>query len=145
MRKQAFAEMFAEAWHKTSATLIKSGFKKGGIYPLNSEVISKEKYDPAAYKRWQNQYKDLTPPNTLQQLCINVINNTMSCITCASEVQTENVNVHIKNAEKPAGNTFSEDLLLQKLTQQSRNTINKKAIKLKRVAKGAEVITRTFF
>lgn len=144
MRKQAFAEMFAEAWHQTSPNVIKSGFKKGGIYPFNSEVIPKEKYDPAAYKRWQNQYKDLMPLNTLQQLCINVINNTMSCITCASEVQTQNVNVHTKNAEKPAVNTSFEDLLLQKLTQQSRNTINNNTIKLKRVAKGAEVITRTF-
>lgn len=48
MHKQAFAEMFAVAWHQTSANVTKSEFKKGGIYPFDSEVIAKEKYDPAA-------------------------------------------------------------------------------------------------
>lgn len=57
--KQAFAEIFAETWHRTSPKVIQNGFKKGGIYPFNANVIPVEKYDPHAYKRWTTSQKKL--------------------------------------------------------------------------------------
>lgn len=54
VRKQAFAQLFAEAWQQTSPEVIRNGFKKGGIHPYNPNVIPIDKYDQAAYKRWQN-------------------------------------------------------------------------------------------
>lgn len=49
LRKQSFAQMFAEAWQETKPQVIQNGFKKGGVYPFNPSIIPKNKYDPAAY------------------------------------------------------------------------------------------------
>ncbi|CAG5025126.1 unnamed protein product [Parnassius apollo] len=51
IRKKEFAEMFAQAWSQTTPKVIQNGFMKGGIYPFDPNVIPKEKYDPAAYKK----------------------------------------------------------------------------------------------
>ncbi|KAL0879446.1 hypothetical protein ABMA27_003197 [Loxostege sticticalis] len=64
LRKQIFSELFAETWRQVSPFVIQSGFRKGGIYPLNPDVIPEEKYDPAALRRWkdkvsQNKSKEL--------------------------------------------------------------------------------------
>ncbi|KAK4887358.1 hypothetical protein RN001_003629 [Aquatica leii] len=42
-----------ETWNEVSKETIVSGFRKGGICPLNENVIPEEKYDPVALKRWK--------------------------------------------------------------------------------------------
>lgn len=50
--KKSFSLLIKETWDETSPLIIQSGFKKGGIYPFDSTVISEEKFDPAALRRW---------------------------------------------------------------------------------------------
>lgn len=78
MPKQVFAKTLAATWNETSTDVIKSGFKKAGIYPLNVNVVAVEKYDPVAYKRFLKSKSDqilpLENPLTLKQLSLNYLN-----------------------------------------------------------------------
>ncbi|CAG4972554.1 unnamed protein product [Parnassius apollo] len=111
IRKKEFAEMFAQAWSQTTPKVIQNGFMKGGIYPFDPNVIPKEKYDPAAYKRWQNEmiYKggqrNLAKLKSLNQSCIDVLNKEMKIdrklqdiIHVSPENRAESVN-YAKGAE----------------------------------------------
>ena len=116
--------MFAQAWSQTTPKVIQHGFKKGGIYPFDPNVIPKEKYDPAAYKRWKNNMifkngqRNLANPKSLNQLCIDILNKEMmtnpkvqDVIHVITEKPTESVNY----------TTSFEELLLKKVTQQPQN------------------------
>uniref|UniRef100_A0A2A4K184 HTH psq-type domain-containing protein n=1 Tax=Heliothis virescens TaxID=7102 RepID=A0A2A4K184_HELVI len=131
LRKQSFAEMFAEAWQETKPQAIQNGFKKGGIYPFNPLVIPRNKFSPAAYARWQKHNMTSVTPKTLIQICIDAISKIMSP---TSE--------HKCSPLKPIA-TF-EQILLEKVSQNPQNARNNIAVKLKRIAKGAEVITKSF-
>ncbi|XP_045778739.1 uncharacterized protein LOC123876488 [Maniola jurtina] len=142
LRKQTFSELFAETWHQVSPFVIQSGFRKGGIYPLNADVIPEEKYDPAALRRWkykvsQNKSNEL---KTLKQMCLEVVNKNMSCnITSTTQFGISNPQF------PPQYETSFEELLLQKVSQHSKSgTGSNKTVKLSRAAKGSEVITRTY-
>ncbi|KAJ2937514.1 hypothetical protein O0L34_g18659 [Tuta absoluta] len=76
LRKQCFAELFAQAWQHTRPEVIQNGFRKAGIYPFNDKVIPKEKFDPKAYARWEKHV--LSQPKKLKQLCLDAINETIS-------------------------------------------------------------------
>lgn len=52
MPKWKFSLIIKNVWKETSPDLLKSGFKKAGIYPFNSEVVDKDKYDPDTYRRY---------------------------------------------------------------------------------------------
>lgn len=134
LRKKDFAAMFAETWHQTSPTVIQNGFKKGGIYPFNPNAIPQEKFDPAAVQRWKIHKTKTNDVKPLKQLCTEILNNLMfSTFQCNKKPKPDN--------QVQERHTSFEELLLQKLTYrpQSSGRVN-----LKRVAQGAEVITRTF-
>lgn len=40
---------------RTVPETISNGFKKGGIHPLDADVIPKSKFDQSALKRWEDQ------------------------------------------------------------------------------------------
>ncbi|XP_049878885.1 uncharacterized protein LOC126375862 [Pectinophora gossypiella] len=140
IRKQVFAEMFAEAWHATKSDVIRNGFKKGGIEPFNPNVIPKEKFDPAAYKRWQthNSKQNVIQPKTLKQLCTDNINRSLFS-TCLASEKPNNCTESSTTQSNPDKKTF-EELLLENFKQKPNNKTNK----LTKVAKGGEVITRTY-
>lgn len=132
LRKQYFAKMFADAWQQVKPEVIKNGFKKGGICPFNASVIPKEKFDPNAYMRWQKYtfQNYLRQPKSLKHLCVDVLN-------------FGNQNSSALNPENQDHISF-EELLLKQVAHQPQNSNNKIATKLKRVAKGGEVITKSF-
>ncbi|KAJ0179204.1 hypothetical protein K1T71_002884 [Dendrolimus kikuchii] len=153
LRKQSFAKMFAEAWQETKPQVIRNGFKKGGIYPFNPAVIPKHKYDPAAYARWQKHmapvaFKQL---KSLKQICVDEVNKIMS-YNSSTSIPNNNIAYSeildlptLEDRDSPLEPlaTF-EQLLLEKVSQHPQNSKNNIAVKLKRIAKGAEVITKTF-
>ncbi|CAG4938602.1 unnamed protein product [Parnassius apollo] len=55
MPKKVFAPALADTWRETNPNIIKSGFRKAGIFPFNAHVIPVDKYDPDAYKRYQKK------------------------------------------------------------------------------------------
>ncbi|CAG5052763.1 unnamed protein product [Parnassius apollo] len=143
IRKKEFAEMFAQAWSQTTPKVIQNGFMKGGIYPFDPNVIPKEKYDPAAYKRWQNEmiYKggqrNLAKLKSLNQSCIDVLNKEMKIDRKLQDI----IHVSAENRAESVNYGISfEELLLKKVTQKPQNS----RVKMKRIAKGAEVITHTY-
>ncbi|XP_063634481.1 jerky protein homolog-like [Cydia splendana] len=67
--KKIFSELVAEIWNDTEPRVIMNGFRKAGIYPFNSNVIPTDKYDPGAYKRWQEVKKNKPCPLEEQSSC----------------------------------------------------------------------------
>jgi hypothetical protein len=55
--KRVFSEFIGEIWNESKIENIKSGFKEGGIYPFNRNVIQNSTYDPAALKRFEAHKK----------------------------------------------------------------------------------------
>lgn len=45
LSKQEFAIVFGKIWANVSSDIIKNGFKKGEIVPVNRDVITSDKYD----------------------------------------------------------------------------------------------------
>lgn len=97
MPKKVFAQALADTWQQTNPDIIKSGFKKAGIYPFNAQVIPVDKYDPDAYKRYQKYISDahLThtqintkTPKSLNEICIELLNNQLPR---TNDTNTENV------------------------------------------------------
>lgn len=118
--KKKFSSLVGQIWKETEPEIICNGFKKGGIYPFNSNVVTKEQYDPAAYKRWEDQQR-----NPDQEL-----NNDQNQLP-----QPGPSGINVENqVEKPVD--FQE--LLLATVKQSNST---EKVKKRRVAKGAEVIT----
>ncbi|KAL0803352.1 hypothetical protein ABMA28_017415 [Loxostege sticticalis] len=85
MPKNIFSQTFADTWNETDPEVIKSGFKKAGIVPFDAQVIPKDKYDPAAYRRYEDQkisfnlqaHVSLKTPKSLKGLCVDFFN--MKC------------------------------------------------------------------
>ncbi|XP_045782901.1 uncharacterized protein LOC123879301 [Maniola jurtina] len=77
--KKEFSELFAEIWSKIKPEIIVNGFNATGIFPFNSDAVSKDNFDPKAYKRWlesksQNEDQMLDNPDSLYNLCVNIVN-----------------------------------------------------------------------
>lgn len=54
--KDEFSRILGEVWRDLNPIIIRNGFKKGGIYPFNRNVIPVEKFDPETLKRFK-QFK----------------------------------------------------------------------------------------
>lgn len=115
-------------WNNINPAVNLNGFKKAGISPFNSTVISKEKYHPEALKRFENINQ--TNANKIEIQNSETIDKYISEAGPPDEI----IVVMEDDEEQPKPNNVSfEDLLLQ--------TVKHKHTK-KRVAAGAEVITR---
>ncbi|CAK1586831.1 unnamed protein product [Parnassius mnemosyne] len=51
--KSEFARIITEIWDALNPVILSNGFKKTGIYPLNRQVIPKEKFDPLTWSKWE--------------------------------------------------------------------------------------------
>jgi hypothetical protein len=49
--KSLFSKMLGETWKDISPDSIKNGFRKAGIHPFNSKIVSEEQFVPEALKR----------------------------------------------------------------------------------------------
>ncbi|CAK1583778.1 unnamed protein product [Parnassius mnemosyne] len=106
MPKNVFSQTFADTWQETNAEIIKSGFKKTGIYPFNPE-LPQDIFEPAAYKRFKEKLRTnaLQNPKPLQNLCIDVFNKILQFAPDLEE-QVERVVTHTNTQNV----TFLSDL-----------------------------------
>ncbi|KAK4871961.1 hypothetical protein RN001_016085 [Aquatica leii] len=72
-------KLLGEIWLELKPEIICNGFRKGGIYPFNSDVIPKEKFDPLAYKRWEHHQNLKTSDQNFPE------NNPVASTTCSFE------------------------------------------------------------
>lgn len=161
--KCQFSKLIGEIWTDLSPEVIRNGFQKGGIFPFNNEVISKDQYDPLAYKRWEERNaKDTNLDNGSQVSPIAFQKSSetnqncepstsMSCQTQAEDnqlsepststfqKQSDNINTSEKTSTSSSQRTshIFEELLLATV-KQSKNDEKKSK---RRVVQGAEVIT----
>lgn len=131
--KKIFSAKVRNVWNNINPAVILNGFKKAGISPFNSTVISKEKYHPEALKRFENINQ--TNANKTEIQNSEIIDKDIS----EAGPSDENIVVMEDDEEQPEPNNVSfEDLLLQTVKQSAPNP----KVSKKRVAAGAEVITR---
>lgn len=129
--KQHFSVLIGKIWSQTESEIITNGFRKGGIYPFNSNVISAEHYDPLALKRYEVHKQNL---NLLQNVKVDQ-QETGNAANGKDNVYPEDpLFSRISNDPKVS---FQE--LLLEMVKQNRSTDNKNP--KRRIASGAEIIT----
>lgn len=120
--KAEFALLFGKIWANLDINVIKSGFRKGGIFPFNRKVISPETYDPDIWLKYQN----------IQQENNNgLIEDTIANLEPRTD-QTEDTPEQI--------DTF-KNILLE--TIRSNKPVNQVIKPRKKISSGAEVLTST--
>jgi len=120
--KAEFALLFGKIWANLDVNVIKSGFKKGGIFPLNREVISPEIYDPDIWSKFQKFE---------QQKNNRLIEDTTANVDPLTD-QTKDTSAN--------SDAFKEILLETIRSNKPVNQVNKPR---KKIASGAEVLTST--
>ncbi|KAI4455723.1 hypothetical protein MML48_9g00008282 [Holotrichia oblita] len=135
--KKKLAQTIGELWLSLKPEIIQNGFRKAGIAPFNRGVISKDKYDPLSWKRWENELK------TRQELQIpsqTESSNEPSTTTILSIPSTSGIDADaLENTERTSLTTAVvefEQLLVKTLQSEP---LQKKP--RKKIADGALVIT----
>ncbi|XP_056636655.1 uncharacterized protein LOC130445153 [Diorhabda sublineata] len=125
--KNHFSKLIGKVWMETNPDIIISGFRKGGIFPYNSEVISKEHFDPLAMKRWEKHQKD---NNNRNDIHVNDQDQAGPSVDQPNQINR----VINENASEGSTTTF-EELLLEKVKQHENNNLKKKEQRLQAVWK----------
>ncbi|KAF9809932.1 hypothetical protein SFRURICE_002162 [Spodoptera frugiperda] len=130
--KNDFSRLIGSIWTKLNPQVIRNGFRKAGIYPINRNEIEDRLFDPLQLNRWRQSL--LNPPTQSKKepqklLCIalNCINNHF----CRNE--QKNVSIDLAKDNKIS----FEELLISKV-KRSETVSNPKR---RKVAPGAEIIT----
>lgn len=63
-----FSILVGKVWMKTNPEILKVGFAKGGVVPLNKNVIPEDKYEILAWECYQNLLVQPTPESTSDAL-----------------------------------------------------------------------------
>ncbi|CAH2095105.1 unnamed protein product [Euphydryas editha] len=132
LEKKDFSRLIGSIWTKINPQVLRNGFRKTGIYPINRNEIEERLFDPLQLKRWQ-QYLLNSPtqskkePQKLLCIALNCIKNHF----CRNE--QENLSIDLAEDNKIS---FEELLLLK--VKRSENISKPKR---RKVAPGAEVIT----
>ncbi|KOB65530.1 Uncharacterized protein OBRU01_22569 [Operophtera brumata] len=143
-------------WCEIDPQVLRNGFRKAGIYPVNREEIKEEKFDMLKLRHWEEiksgrhistkEQKDTERnPNTLLTIALNLLNITLKQETLnreklmipvepkiSNEPRTTKMDISIQDQQ-----TSFEELLLQKLKRGD----NLPKPPRRKVAPGAEVIT----
>lgn len=131
--KKMFSAFLCETWTNLSTEVIKSGFRKGGIWPLNKRVIPEEVFPPEALKRWSD-FKN-NPHN--EQADVVLTNVTSVDVNS----QTDDTAVPSTSKDVPRQESFAstsfESLLLSAVRQAPKPEQQKRS----RVCPGAELLT----
>lgn len=56
--KSEFAKLLTETWDYLSPVVLQNGFRKAGLYPVNRNAITKDKFDVVAWSKWERFLKD---------------------------------------------------------------------------------------
>lgn len=57
--KKEFARILTEIWDHLNPVILQNGFRKTGIYPSNRDMISKEKFDPVTWSKWEQHKRNI--------------------------------------------------------------------------------------
>lgn len=147
LQKNQFSQILGEVWKELDPKIIRNGFKKGGVFPFNRNVIPEDKFDPESLKRFLKA-KTIQRVPLLSNLCLNILNTNNSK---ASKITILNPSEIIIPGTGTGGSKIEilenriihteksfENLLLSTI-KSSDSTIK---IKKRKAAKGCEVITR---
>lgn len=167
LSKKEFSVLVGQIWKSMESLTIMNGFKKGGIYPMNRDVIPEHKFDPVAFKRWENMKADSSLPiNTSEQPehnsvathaeNVNSVPKTLASLalkqvlmSLGNEDKSKGIDIvpqpvdrtfqssTIECPTKTVGKSFEELILLSIKQNEKPVTIKKKT----RIAGGAEIIT----
>lgn len=131
--KKLFSQFLGETWKQIDAEVIQNGFKKAGIMPFNKYVVTQDKFDPAALKRWNQRNVPCELEDTDSSTPAVVLES-------KSNKSVENASEDNPIANDPAVPSTSysfEDMLLS--TVQQRKLPEKTT--RRKIISGAEVIT----
>lgn len=122
----------------THPDIIRSGFRKGGIYPFNADAVSSENYDPMALKRWEEQENKNKEQNVQENAKNDVLEMTQVVLENGEPgTSHQENNEHQHAADKNKVICF-EELLLATVKQTKQSDVKQSR---RRVAGGAELIT----
>lgn len=154
-----------QVWQELEPKIIKNGFRKVGVYPLNKNAIPDEKFDPDSLQRFLTSKINETQKNVvaLSNLCLNILNNvnlnTPAYVICRDETQ-KTKRLFLKPSEiiipgtragppgiqviedKIIGNNASFKSILLDTIKKSDNVIK---VKKRKAAKGCAIITQKYF
>ena len=145
--KKNFSLLTKTVWKETDPVIIQNGFKKAGIYPFNDQVIAPEKFDPAAYKRWQTSRTEIihvTGEDEADDLnrepVVLMAGPSGPSANSSSPERNEGTTIITKSVCPSQCHTSFDQILAATMKTDTKNNDEKKP--KKRVAGGAEVITR---
>lgn len=168
LTKKEFSLLIGRVWKNLDSLNIINGFKKGGIFPVNPNVISKDKFDPLALQRWEAMKADSTAlandktllqtptshskknklPLTLASLSLEHVKRCLGMANLTRNLEGEkntypelvkNIN-EPKIAKCPDSKISFEELLLRSLKKRESLVTTKSKT---RIAGSAEIITHT--
>lgn len=159
MQKHNFSEILGEVWKELDPKIIRNGFKKGGIFPLNKDVIPEEKYDAQALIRFNENKMKQVP--TLRNLCSRQIITTVNEKSASTNETFNRITLHPRDIHIPGTSqgTSKINILEDRRLNENEEIVSfeslllstiRKAdpthkIKKRKVVKGSEVITHEEF
>ncbi|CAK1581201.1 unnamed protein product [Parnassius mnemosyne] len=156
--KDEFSRLLGEVWRELDTKIIRNGFKKGGIYPFDRNVVADEKFDPESLKRFREHKTIPKQIQTLKKLSLAAVTQELSIsknpIAASSKLVLPNQEMKFDKSNDskviriiedrilaPSERVSFETLLLQTI-KKSDSTIKLKKTK---IARGCEIITREQF
>lgn len=137
LNKSTFSGIISDVWTQCTPEIIKSGFRKAGIYPFNAEVIPNDKYDPWALKRFQLSRSASTAlPTAAENQDLIVAGPSNAPSDCTPKTSALKESATQTQDVSPDGKSF--ELILLEHVKQNRSTQN---VKKRKICTGAEVIT----
>ncbi|XP_055623549.1 uncharacterized protein LOC129766978 [Toxorhynchites rutilus septentrionalis] len=138
--KQQFSTIISRIWHELDPQMIRSGFKKAGIFPFDNKVIPETTFEPAALERFKKSKQCPMVPLPTDAIYAQSALPNFSIESALGSIPIENAIVEqstqIEKVSKITEHSF-EAVLLEHVKQES----NRGKSKRKRVCPGAEVIT----
>lgn len=119
--KKVFSQFLCDTWKSISPDVISNGFRKGGIFPFNQNIISEESFPSDLMQRWKEGNNISTKVQEQREVAESSLPGP------SSSCQPSNINVSF------------EDLLLSAVKQTPKPLPQKKT----KICPGAEILTST--
>nr|XP_026494170.1 uncharacterized protein LOC113399291 [Vanessa tameamea] len=138
MPKTEFARLIGQVWAGIDSQVLRNGFRKAGIHPVNREEINENQFDSLKLKHWRayESTRDVShmdqdikkTPKSLLTLTLKFFND-IAIRQIPTILEKTNISMNL--------NITFEELLLQKLKRGDSSPKPRR----RKVAPGAEVIT----
>ncbi|KAL0833065.1 hypothetical protein ABMA28_001177 [Loxostege sticticalis] len=161
--KSEFSRLIGTVWTQIDPVVLRNGFQKAGIYPLNQDVVQEHQFDSLKLKKWkESSLNSNVPiidehemaftgchlseqnPRSLLSIVLDFINKKMYSKSSTCTMTDENNHSYkdhhdTSTSHLSANSAISfEELLLSKVKKGDTTKVTRR-----KVAPGAEVITHT--